>query len=147
MVRRSVQCTAVASRCFSEHLPPGWPCLKVRHLISTRPHPQTLSPSYSAPVQMSNTWKAVLQRSDPCPWAASELGSHQVQNAIGNCAEWLSEKRVVTDKSLIKGTNIYGDQSITVSIETFVDLWLGREALHLGHSFFFLLQILNKNLK
>lgn len=63
--------------------------------------------------------------------------SHCAQNASGNCAERRSEKRVITDKSRIKGTNVYGDLSITVSIETSVDLWLGKKALHLGHSFLF----------
>lgn len=63
--------------------------------------------------------------------------SHCAQNASGNCAERRSEKRVITEKSRIKGTNVYGDLSITVSIETFVDLWLGKKALHLGHSFLF----------
>lgn len=117
------------------------------HLMSLSP-PPTSGPSYCAPVPTSNTWGGCPAQ-DPlsslnyvCQWA-----SHWAQNASGDCAERRSEKRVITDKSRIKGTNVYGNLSITVSIETFVDLWLGKKALHLGHSFLFFSKILNKNLK
>lgn len=85
-----------------------------------------------------------LSSSLSCIWVTDLIRSEMQLGIVQNDFP----KRGWRIKSLIKGTDVYGDHSITVSIETFVDLWLGRKALHLGHSFFFFsILILNKNLK